>query len=207
MSGAFTAAAVASLVGAGVNSYAQNQNMRKEDNQTAQSIINQSQINAKAEKAVGDLNSSIAKSNPAQAQTQQNAAYVKALQDANLVQGTSIPGVSGASKRYNQAATAARSDVNNYARQTASNLAATAAPQLQRIGEGNQIANTASDLGLLNDQSSAEQALLKTRLAEDQANPWLTSVATLLQGAGQGYASYAGGRKPPANPYLGGSYG
>jgi hypothetical protein len=209
MSGLYAALAAAALsaVGTGVNSYAQNQNARKQDDQTAASIRNQAALNAQAEQKVGDLNAQIARSSPKSAQDQQTAAYVKALQQANATQSTVNPSVKGASKRYGQAVDASRTDVNNYARQTASNLAATAAPQLQRIGEGNAIANTASDLGIINDASGSEQGILKTKLAGDQADPWLGALSGLLQGAGSGLSTYGGykrgGSTGSSNPYLG----
>lgn len=193
MSGLYTAigAAALSAAGSGANAYSQNQNMRKEDNQSAQSIVQQGQINAKAEQAVGNLNQSIAKSNPATATKDQTAAYLAA---ANAAPSTT-PSVPGGSKRYTQAAAGAKSDISDYARQTAGNAAAVAAPQLQRIGEGNQIADTASQLGRFNDQSASEQGILKTQLAGDQANPWLSSLSQVLSGAGNGLSSYAGYKK------------
>jgi hypothetical protein len=207
MSGLFTAAAVASLVGTGASAYANNQNLRKQDNQAAASIIKEGALNSQAGADVAKTNAAIAKSNPDNTQKQQNAAYLAALQQAQPTQAGVNPGVKGASKRYNQATANSQQDVNDYARSTASNLASTAAPQLQRINEGNVIANTASKLGLLNDTANAQGGLLKTQLAGDQADPWLSSIGTLLQGAGQGASSYAGyksGKKQTgSNPYLG----
>lgn len=204
MSGLYSAigAAALSVGSAGVNAYSQNQNMRKQDNQSAQSILRQGQINSKAEGAVSDLNKSIAKSNPNDATKDQTAAYLAAANAAP----TTNPSVPGGSKRFVQAQDASKADVAQYARSTAGNAAAVAAPQLQRIGEGNQIANTASELGRFNDESSSEQGLLKTRLAGDQANPWLQSLSGLLSGASTGLSTYGGyksaGKKPSG---MGGS--
>lgn len=196
MSGAYVsvASAVAAAAGEGLNAYNQNQNMRKQDNQTAQSIIRQGDLTKQAGQQVKSLTDKIAGSNPDDAVKQQNAAYLSALQQANPTQSTVSPAVGGASKRYTQATDAAKSDVANYGRSTASALAKTAAPQLQRIGEGNEIANTASNLGLISDASGAESGLLKTRLAGDSTNPWLGALSQVLQGAGQGGSMYAGYR-------------
>lgn len=202
MSGLYTAIGSAALTaaGSGVNAYSQNQNMRTQDNQAAQSIIKQGQINSKATHAVDDLNTSISRSSPNAAVKQQTAAYLAA---ANAAPST-IPTVPGGSKRYTEAAAGAKADVANYARTTAGNAAAVNAPALQRIGEGNQIANVASELGRYNDESSAEQGILKTQLAGDQANPWLTSLGSVLSGAGSGLSTYAGYRKSMGggNPFV-----
>lgn len=206
MSGVYTAigAAALSAAGSGVSAYSQNQNMRKQDDQAAGSIIKQGQINSKAEAAVGDLNKSIAKSNPDDATKQQTAAYLQAAQQAP----TTTPTVPGGSKRYTQAQAASKADIGQYARATAGNAAAVAAPNLQRIGEGNQIANVASELGRFNDESASEQGILKTQLAGDQANPWLSSLSQVLSGAGSGLSTYGGYRAGGkgmggSNPYTG----
>lgn len=193
MSGLYTAigAAALSAAGTGVNSYTQNQNMRKQDSQAADSIVKQGQINSQAENAVSKLNASVAKSNPNDATKQQTAAYLAAAQGA-AKNAPTTPSVPGGSKRYAQAQAGAAADVSDYARTTAANQGAVVAPQLQRIGEGNQIADTASQLGRFADTSSSEQGILKTQLAGDQANPWLSSFGQLLQGAGSGASTYAG---------------
>lgn len=211
MSGLYSAigAAALSAAGTGANAYAQNQDMRTKDSQAAASIVKQGQINSKAEGAVGQLNNTIAKSNPAEAQKQQMAAYTQAIQQAAPTQSATNPGVPGGSKRYSEASAASKADVASYARATAGNEAAVAAPSLQRIGEGQQIGNVASELGRFNDESSSEQGILKTQLAGDQANPWLTSLSGVLEGAGQGLSTYGGyksGQKKTgmgaSNPYL-----
>lgn len=209
MSGIFTALAL-TAVGTGTSMYAQNQNLKNQDQQQAQSIIKQGQINQQAEKAVSNLNQNIAKSNPDAAQKQQMQAYMQALQQAQPTQSAVNSNVPGGSKRFVQAQAASKNDIANYARSTAANTAAVAAPALQRIGEGNQIADVAGQLGRFADTSGQEQQILRTQLAGDQANPWLTSLGTVLQGAGQGMSSYAGwngggGKKAPsAAPSAGG---
>lgn len=203
MSGYLAGAAALTAAGAGVNAYSQNQALRKADNASAESITRQGQINSQAEAAVSKLNQSVAKSNPQQATKDQTAAYLTAAQNA-AKNAPTAPSVPGGSKRYSQAQAGANADVANYARTTAGNQAAVVAPQLQRIGEGNEIADTASQLGRFNDTSAAEQGILKTRLAGIQANPWLSSLGQVLGGAGSGLATY-GGRKS-AKTGMGGSY-
>lgn len=195
MTGLYTAigATALSAAGSGVNAYSQNQTMRKQDSQTAAAITQQGAINSKAEQAVGNLNNSIAKADPNEATKQQTAAYLAAANQAAKTDTT--PTVAGASKRYAQASMGAQSDIANYGRSTAANTAAVAAPSLQRIGEGNQIADTASQLGRYNDESASEQGILKTQLAGDAQNPWLSATSALLSGAGSGLSTYAGYKK------------
>lgn len=207
MSGLYTAigAAALSAAGSGVSSYSQNQTMRKQDNQLAASTIKQGGINSQAENAVSKLNDSVARSNPNDATKQQTAAYLQAAQQAAKTAPTN-PAVPGGSKRYSQAVAGSKADISDYARSTAGNAAAVAAPQLQRIGEGNQIADTASQLGRYNDTSASEQGILRTQLAGDQANPWLSSLSQVLQGAGSGLSTYGGYRKGGGSG-MGGSSG
>lgn len=207
MSGVYSAvgAAALSAAGAGVNAYSQNQNMRKQDSQAAQSIINQGAINSKAEGAVNNLNASIAKSNPDSASKAQQAAYMDAIRRAAPTQGNVNPSTPGGSKRFQQAQAASKDDIAQYARSTAANDAAVAAPSLQRIGEGNQIANVASELGRFNDESTGEQGILKTQLAGDQANPWLSALSGVLSGAGSGLSTYGGYQAAGKKQGMGGS--
>lgn len=203
------AAAALGAIGTGVNAYSQRQNMRNQDRQAAAAITAQGDLNKQASQKVTDLTGKIAASDPNAAQKQQMASYLQALTQANPTQSGANPAVPGGSKRFVEATANSKGDVANYARSTASALAATAAPQLQRINEGNQIAGTASDLGLLQDSSNAQSGILKTKLAGDAPNPWLSSLSEVLQGAGQGGSIYAGGmmgKKPSSvgsnNPYL-----
>jgi hypothetical protein len=206
MTGLYTglAAAAISALGAGTSMAVTQGNLKKQDSQAAANIIKQGQINSKATNKVNELNANIAKSDPNAAEKQQTAAYLKALQQADPAQSGVNPAVKGASKRYDAATGAAKADVGNYARSTAQAMAATAAPQLQRIGEGNRIAGTASDLGLLNDQSNMQNGIFKTQLAGDTNDPYLSSLSGLLQGAGSGLSTYAGTKSKGSNPYLAG---
>lgn len=197
MSGGYTAlgAALLSAAGEATNSYAQNQNLKQQQNQTIAQINEQKDLQQQAEARVKNTVQTVKQANPNAAQDQQLEAYKKALtQQAQNVtsptgMGASVP---GGSKRYAQAEQAAQSNVNNYANTQATNAAATAGAQLQRLGEGQSIASTASDLGMLQDTSQNQQGILKTQLAGDQADPWLTALSGALQGAGNGLGTYAG---------------
>lgn len=208
MTGLYTAIAAAALsaIGSGVGAYSQQQNLKNQDKQAAANIIAQGKINSEATGKVNDLNQQIAKSNANDQTKNQTADYIQALQRANPTQAGATAPVKGGSKRFAEANAQSTADVNKYARDTAGAMAATAAPQLQRIGEGNAIASTASDLGLLNDKSNMQQGIFKTQLGGDQSNPWLNSLSGLLQGSGSGLSTYAGMQagKKGGNPYLGG---
>lgn len=197
MSGLYTAigAAALSVAGEGVSSYNQNQSLKQQQNQATNEIEQQQQLQQQAESKVRNTVTQVAQANPNAAANSQLAAYKQALtQQAQNVasptgMGASVP---GASKRYTQAQGAAQENVNDYANTQATNAADTAGAQLQRIGEGQDIASTASQLGLLQDTSQNKSGELNVQLAGDQPSPWLTALGGALSGAGSGLGTYAG---------------
>lgn len=192
------AGAVVSAIGAGTSMYANNQNQKNQNNQLAESELQQQNMERQGAAQVAQTTNKVAQANANSPAQQLLANYQKALTQANPTQG--IAPVTGGSKRYAESAASAKANVNDYASAMAGNLATTGGAQLQRIGTGNDIANTASNLGLLSGQSTNEQGVLKAQLAGDQANPWTLALGQITQGAGQGlmgrsFANGMGGTK------------
>lgn len=178
------AGAVVTALGAGTTMYANNQNQKNQNAQEAQSIEQQQNLERQGASDVSQTTAKVAQANangPAQQLLQK---YQQALTAANPTQG--ISSVAGGSKRYAEGAASAKANVNDYASAMAGNSAVTGGAQLSRIGTGNDIADTASNLGLLNGQSSNAQAVLNAQLKGDQANPWTLAAGQVVQGLGTG---------------------
>lgn len=178
------AGAVISAIGAGTSMYAQNQNQKNQNNQLAQNIEQEQNLEKEGANQVAQTTSKVAQANangPAQQLLQK---YQQALTQANPTQA--ISSVPGGSKRYAESAASAKANVNDYANAMASNSAITGGAQLSRIGTGNDIADTASNLGLLNGQATNASGVLNAQLKGDQANPWTTALGSIVQGVGSG---------------------
>lgn len=195
------AAGAASAVGAGVNAYAQNQALRKQDRIAANSIRQQAQIQSQSNDVVRSTvqkNATDQQQNLQANQQKQQAAYLDALRRAAPVQASSTPAVAGASKAYADAAASATKDNTAFGRTLATQTAKTDAPQLTALQTQQSLGDAATQLGMLNDTSSHEANLAKLQENAVTANPWLTAAGNFISGAGQGAASAYGAKKKPA---------
>jgi hypothetical protein len=148
----------------------------------------------------------VGNSTPAAGTNQLLAAYKTALAQGAPSQSAALPAISGASSRYAKSVASAKANVNDYATELAKNMAITGGAQLQRIGDANRIAQTASDLGALQTQSGNTSAALKTQLSGDQANPWVSALGSAVQGAGSGIMSHGLGTMGGSAPTAGGDF-
>lgn len=206
LEGAAIAAAI-SAAGAGVNAYSQNQTLRSQDQAAAAGIRNQEQLQRQGEATV---NQNVQKMSAAQSQAnvdaasaKQLAAYRAALSAGSTAPGASPTPVAGASGAYKARAAQAGGNASDFVNALAASGAKTEGTQLERVQEGQGMADTASKLGLLNTQSQGQDYLTQLKIRAQQANPWLTSAGILLGGTGAGLSSYSGynsGVKKPGAP-------
>ncbi|MDE2098515.1 MAG: hypothetical protein KGL39_14775 [Patescibacteria group bacterium] len=186
-----------SAAGAGVDAYAQNQQLKSQDNAAAAGIMQQARLNKQAESDVGQTVKSVANSNAASAAeaAKQLAAYRAALQQSQGITASASPGVPGASKAYAARQAADTSSAQQYINALTNSAATTQGTQLERVQEGQQLAKTATNLGLLGQQSQNQDFLTKLQIQQQQTNPWLTALGASLKGAGSAYA-FNGGLNP-----------
>jgi hypothetical protein len=195
--------AALSAAGTGVSVYNSDQQAKQQDQAAAQSIINQGKLNSQANSQVQNLTKEIANSTPDQAAAAQKAAYTSALQNA-LPASSTDPTMSGASKRYNTDAANDAASVRQYGNTQAGIDANVNAPQLQRLGESFDIGNTASNLGLLQNQSAGLSTELSAQEKSIQSNPWLSTLGSAMATGGTIYGSkYNSSTNINPDPYYG----
>lgn len=203
---AWISAALAAA-GAATSGYAQSQQLKKQDEVAAQGIIKQGQIGQQAQADVGKNIKSASQSNAdaSAKQAQQLSQFRSALQQGQNVSNSAAPSVPGASKAFTAAQGRAGTSANDYVQALANSAATTQGTQLERVGENEQLGDTASKLGLLSSQSQQEQALTKLKVQSTQANPWLKSLGLLLSAAGAagGLSSAAGAGSGAASAATG----
>ena len=185
--------AALAAAGAATSSYAQSQQLKKQDQIAAQGIIKQGQLQKQGEGDVGATIGQVAKSNATTQATAANqlAQYRAALQQGSTNSGSASPGVPGASKAYKGEQAVAGASAKNYTDAIASSAATTEGTQLERVGENQAMADTAGKLGILSGQSQSQNYLTKLQVQSTKANPWLTGLGTVLSAAGSGYAGAA----------------
>jgi hypothetical protein len=183
------AAIAATVAGSGLQAYASNQQLNKQNNDAAAGIIKQGQLQKQGENDVSSMvNNTLATSNATtQAKTEQQLnSYRAALQQAQPISKSASPAVPGSSGAYAAEQAKSGASAADYVNKIAGSAAVTQGTQLERVGEGQAMASTSGQLGILNQQSAEQSYLTKLQITNTQANPWLTGMSMLLKGAGMG---------------------
>lgn len=179
---------------AATSAVANNQANKKQDQIAAEGIVKQGQLNKQAVANVDQTTKSVSQSNAdaqaKQASTLQN--FRQSLQQSNNISGSAEPGVPGASKAYKAAQTQATGSANAYVGNIAQSAATTEGTQLERVDEGNKLADTAGKLGLISGQSNEQNYLTQLKERAVQPNPWLQSLSGLLGAASGPFSAAAG---------------
>lgn len=188
------AALAASAAGSAASSYAQNQQLKQQDSATAAGLIQQGQLRKQGSMQAADTVNKIAASNADTQATsaKQLAAYRSTLQSGAQNSAGASPAVPGASKAFQAAQTGATNNASGYVDSMAQDAATTEGTGLERVGEGETLADSAGKIGQLNAQSAQQADLTKLKVAGIQANPWITGLGMLLKGAGAGMGAAAG---------------
>lgn len=179
------ASLVTQLAGTGVQAYNQNQMLKKQDAIAAEGIVKQGALQKQGE---GDVQSTINTMNQSTANTQAKSAqqldaYRKALQQSSGISNSASPDVPGASKAYKATQNSANASANDYVNAIAGSAATTQGTQLERVGEGQAMADTATKLGTLTGQSNEQNYVTQIKMRQAQQNPWLSALGETLKGA------------------------
>ena len=191
--GSLTPYLAATIAGQATSAYAQNQVLKKQNDDAAAGIIKQGQIQKSAEDTTAATTAKIASSTPAQQTATQLASFQKALQQSAPEQGSASPNVPGASKAYKATQATAGASAQDYLSKIAGSAAVTEGTQLERVQEGQVLGATATQLGGLQQQSNEQSYLTKLQIQSAQANPWVTALGSVLKGVGAAGSIYAGG--------------
>jgi hypothetical protein len=189
---------------AGTEYYNTEHTAKRQDKQAAQSILDQSNIQKKANARTQQTIQQVQNSTAADARAQRLSDYMKTLNQAKsrTDAGLTNPVVGGATFQADSAAAA--NQANNYADQTAGLLARIDAPTVQRQQEGFDYGQLATDLNLLQGQSAGQAFLDKLKQASIRRNAKLDLAAGLMSAAGGavgGGAAGAGASTAPDTQY------
>lgn len=182
--GALTPALIATVAGQAATTIAQAQQLNKQNDIAAAGIIDQGNLQKQGEGDVASLTKTISQETPQQKTAQQLSAYQKALQQSAPISNSDQPGVPGAGSAYKKEAASAGAGASNYVNALAKSGATIEGTQLERVQEGQQLGNTASQLGLLSQQSDEQSYLTKLQIQGTQANPWLMALGTAAKAYG-----------------------
>jgi hypothetical protein len=186
--------AALAAAGAATSSYANSQQLKKQDQIAAQGIVQQGALKKQGQQDVGQNIQSVAQSNQAsQAKSaQQLSSFRSALQEDAPQNASADPSVPGASKAFAQEQAKSGASASNYVDAIAKSAATTQGTQLERVDEGNAMGATAGKLGVLSGESSEQSYLTKLQIQSTQANPWISGLGKVLSGAGAVVGAGAG---------------
>lgn len=178
---------VATALSAGATAYGTNRVAKKQDNIAAQGIRTaaetQRRVNARLNKTLQDTAASTGDAS----RKKSNVTYLDAIR-RKLAEGTSGLQGRGISSEYDEAATGAAGDAQDYAGTVAGLLSRIDAGTMQRQNEGNMLGDFQFDVSPLESNVRSDQFLNNMRLQGVRRNPYID----LAAGAAQGYASNYG---------------
>ncbi len=172
--------------GTALQQFGQNQDRRDQARRAAEDVRRNAELNSKAGERISQEVKTVTDANPdAERMAAQND-FMEALRKSKTADGSADFGaVPGASDRFAADVGQARTDASAQGRALSGNLAAIDAPQFARVKENRGIADTATDLSLLENQGRGQDFLAQLRAARAPNNSGLESI-------GSGLNSFAG---------------
>lgn len=183
---------ILSAVGTGASMYNNNQVQKRQEEATAEGLRQQQVRQQQADAAVASQINNVKNSSPEASREASTKAFMDQLQRSRQQAITT-----GGGDRYGNELNAAGTDVDNYGKKVADTLARISAPELQRQGEAQQFARTASDLGGISRNSAADDFLTQLRLRSIRPDAGIGALGSLAGGVANGLASNGRGVKVP----------
>ena len=177
---------------AGGQYYNTQQTAKRQDNQAALAIRNQSKIQKDADAKVNDEVTRLQGSNSADEAATRLDDYMNVLR-ANRARTENGLAPNVGSTAFQTDASNAATGVNDYAAKTAGLLARIDAPQMQRQGEAFSYGNLGTDLGLIGRQSQGQNFIDQLKLNAIRRNAKIDLASGLMSAAGGSMAGAAGG--------------
>lgn len=175
-----------SLAASGVDAYNDNRVQRKQDEQLANSLLNQSRLQQKADAQVSDEVDKLAGSTAADERRQRLDEYMQTLRRNQATTDEGLNPTIG-SNAFRADSRKAAGKAGEYAATAADLMARMDAPQLQRQGEAFDYGRLATDLSLARRQSAGQRYVDDLRMRSIRRDPALDFLAA----AGRAYANSA----------------
>lgn len=188
-----TAGLILSTVGGGTKFINTQAAMGRKDQQAAEGIRRQGVLQRGANLKVGQQIEDIAGSTGEPERAESLGGFLDALRAAEGTTTGALPDIPGASERFAERVEGGKKRIATEGTARAGRLSRIDAPRFQRIGEGQRIGRTASDLGETARQSSAEDFLTQLRVASERPNEFLDALGSIMSGAGSAMTLGQGG--------------
>lgn len=182
-----------------------NQERRDRERIAAEGVRRNSQLNQEASQRVSQEIQQVAAANPESERMKANNDFMDALRKSKTADGGMDFGApAGASDRFAADVGQARVGAGAEGRALAGNLAAIDAPQYARVNQNRGIADTATDLSLIEGRGKGQDFLAQLAMARANGSPGLETLGSGLSAFGNGMAQRAPKPKPVASSgYVG----
>lgn len=186
--------------GTALQQYSANQQRRDQDRIAAESLRRNNEANSEAGQRVSQEIQKVAAANPDAERMKANNDFIDALRKSKTADGgADFGGTPGASDRFMSDIGQARASTGSEGRALAGNLAAIDAPQYSRINEHRGLADTATDLSLIEGRGKGQDFLAQLQMARANGNPGLATLGEGLSAFGNAAASRAPKIKRPVS--------
>lgn len=179
--------------GTAATTIAQQRAMSKQDEEAARGIMRQAELSREASQKVGENIEQFEASTPEGERVAALNDFTAALKRSQAQPGAdALAAPAGAtSERFAEDVGAARSANAAESRGLAERTARIDAPSFQRLREGQSSADLASNLGMIEGRSQAEDFLTRLRASSHQPNPFVTGIGGGLASFGNAMAGRA----------------
>lgn len=169
-----------------------NQQQRDQRRIADESLRRNNELNQQASQRVTQEIQQVAAANPEAERQKANNDFIDALRKSKTSDGGADFGAPpGASDRFTADVGQAREGAGAEGRALAGNLAAIDAPQYARVAEHRGLADTATDLSLIEGRGKGQDFLSQLALARANGNPGLETLGSGLSAFGNAYAQRA----------------
>lgn len=180
-----------SAAGMAMQGQAERDAQNKQNRELAEGIARQNAFTQEASARVADDVRKVATSTPEQDTMKARTQFMDALRKATPANSATFnPGA--ASNRFASDVGASNADAAAETGALVDRTSRIEAPMFQRLREGNQAANTVSDLSLIAGRSGGQDYLTRLRASLIRPNPWMQAGGSLLTGVGSGMATNGG---------------
>lgn len=183
---------VTAAIGAGASAYQAKRVGDKQDSIAAAGIRRQSENQNKVNERLNRTLKATADSSPDAARQSANDSYLKAIQ-SQLASGTAGLARRGVSEQYDQLATGAAANADDYASTVAGLLARIDAGGLQRQNERNIASDFSYDISPIAGDIQGDEFLTNLALKRVRRNPYVDLAAGAASGAANAYGTGWGG--------------
>ena len=183
-----TAGLIITAVAGGVSTVNQQRALKKQDREVARGIREQGEIQRESNRRVNEQIDELAGATGEAEQAAALSDFQQAIRSGREQTEGSTQDVVGASDRFAERVGDARASVRGEGQEQAERLSVIDGILRQRIGEGQDIGRTESDLTALRNTSNAADFLTRLRASEIRPNPWVDLAAGIAGGVGSGMA-------------------